>query len=128
MAHHAPNIGGLNMRERWCLWLQCECVRRAWLVAVSISPIYTALQQHWAACPGGIMYTDHAGLWDASNAVEWRRRCSEIGEVRLQPFQREHLVDGKGTNVDEFGIAMIELSFDAEAIEEWKYRSLQHAS
>jgi hypothetical protein len=108
-------------QQQWHLWILAESVRRTWLIAVSISSIYSGLQQCWAACPGGIMFTNRSGLWDAGSATEWERRCG-LGDVAfLQRFHCARLFGEMGPGeVDEFGLTMIGMTFDAELVERWK--------
>ena len=113
-----------DVHRQWQVWILSESVRRTCLVAASISPIYTALQQQWAACAGGIMYSNRAGLWEAATAAAWERSCKAKGARRLQPFQCQHLFEeADPADIDEFGMTMLDITFDAEVIERWKYGS-----
>jgi hypothetical protein len=114
-AHVTPS------QQRWHLWILAESIRRTWLIAVSISSIYSGLQQCWAACPGGIMFTNRSGLWDAASATEWEMRCRHGDVAFLQRFHCARLFgEMRPGDVDEFGLTMIGMTFDADLVEKWK--------
>ena len=107
-------------RQQWHLWILSESIRRTWLIAMSISSIFLGLQQRWATCPGGIMFTNRSGLWDARSATEWERRCEQGNVAFLQRFHCARLFgEMRPEDVDEFGLTMIEMTFDAELVEKW---------
>ncbi|KAL3481394.1 hypothetical protein BJX99DRAFT_218935 [Aspergillus californicus] len=111
-------------QERWHLWILSESIRRTWLIAVSIFPVFSALQQGWSACPGGVMYTNRSGLWDAVSATEWERQCLGRNVAFLQRFECSLLFDdAKPEDIDEFGTAMLDMTFNAELLEAWRDRS-----
>jgi hypothetical protein len=115
-----PNLSTYS-QQQWYLWMLSETIRRTWLVAVSFSPIFSALQQRWAACPGGIMYTNRSGLWDATSATEWEKQCSKRHVGFLQRFECARLFDSaKPVDIDEFGTAMLDMTFDRELLERWR--------
>ncbi|KAK2776935.1 hypothetical protein FQN52_003268 [Onygenales sp. PD_12] len=109
-------------QQQWYLWILSESIRRTWLVAVSLSPVFSALQRRCAACPGGIMYTNRSGVWDAASAAEWERECVAGGEVGfLQRFEGVRLFEEVGPGeVDEFGMAMLDMTFDGEVLGGWR--------
>jgi hypothetical protein len=108
-------------QKQWCLWVLSESVRRTWLVAVSLISTYSALQQRWALCPGGIMYTKRSGLWNARSATEWEKQCLERDVAVLQRFECTKFFDeAKPADIDEFGIAMLDMYFDSELLERWR--------
>ena len=108
----------------WYLWILSESVRRTWLVAAGLPPVYSALQQRWAACPGGVMYTNRSGLWNAASATEWEKQCSAKNVAFLQRFECARLLDeAKPAEIDEFGTAMLDMTFDPELLEKWRDRS-----
>ena len=110
-------------KQQWYLWILSESVRRTWFVAVSLCSIYSALQRRWAICPGGIMYTNRSGLWNAASATEWNKQCSE-GNVALQRFECTRVFDETvPADIDEFGTAILEVSFNEELLETWRARS-----
>ena len=55
-----------------------SCVRRTWLIAASLSPVFSALQQRRSACPGGIMYTNRSGFWNTASATEWEKQSHKL--------------------------------------------------
>ncbi|KAJ5109110.1 hypothetical protein N7456_005785 [Penicillium angulare] len=107
-------------QQQWHLWILSESIRRTWLVAVSISPIFTALQKGWSTCPGGIMYTSRSGLWDAASATQWEKQ-SLGGVAFLQRFDCTSLLDyAKPGDIDAFGTAMLDMTVNAELLERWR--------
>jgi hypothetical protein len=122
-------VGCLSMpstssQEQWYLWILSESIRRTWLVAVSVSPVFRVLQQRWAACPGGVMYTNRSGLWNAASATEWEKLCLERKVAFLQRFECARLLDdAEPADIDEFGTAMLDMTFNGELLEKWRDRS-----
>ena len=111
-------------QQHWYLWILSESIRRTFLVAASLSPIFSALQQRWAACPGGIMYTNRSGLWDAASATEWEKQCLGKNVAFLQRFECARLFDdAEPADIDEFGTAIMEMTFNEELLEKWRDRS-----
>ncbi|CAG5188837.1 uncharacterized protein ALTATR162_LOCUS12042 [Alternaria atra] len=112
------------LQQQWYLWILSESIRRTWLVAASLSPVFSALQQRWAACPGGVMYTNRSGLWNASSAAEWERQCLEKNVAFLQRFECARLFHyARPADVDKFGVAMLEMTFSEDLLENWRTRS-----
>ncbi|KAI4182143.1 MAG: hypothetical protein LQ346_006647 [Caloplaca aetnensis] len=119
-------VGGLptpstSSQQQWYLWILSESIRRAWLVAISLSSVFSALQQRWSACPGGIMYTNRSGLWNAASATEWEKQCSRRNVAFLQQFGL--FDDAEPADIDEFGQAMLDMCIDGELLEKWRDRS-----
>lgn len=113
-----------NAHKRWYLWILAESIRRTWLIAVSISPIYFALQSGWSACPGGVMYTNRIGLWNASSAAEWDACCLDQNVGFLQRFDCARLfADSKPEEFDEFATAMLDMTFNSELLQTWRARN-----
>ncbi|KAF2815385.1 uncharacterized protein BDZ99DRAFT_459269 [Mytilinidion resinicola] len=111
-------------QQQWYLWILSESIRRTWLVAVSLSPVFSALQQCWSACPGGVMYTNRSGLWNAASATEWEKQCLERNVAFLQRFECARLLDdAEPADIDEFGTAMLDMTFNGELLEKWRDRS-----
>jgi hypothetical protein len=70
------------------------------------------------------MYTNRSGLWDASSAGEWKRQCLEKNVAFLQRFECARLSHyAKPADVDEFGIAMLEMTFSGDSLENWRDRT-----
>ncbi|KAN0090010.1 hypothetical protein V8E51_018589 [Hyaloscypha variabilis] len=111
-------------QEQWYLWILSESIRRSWLVAVSLSPVFSTLQQRWAVCPGSVMYTNHSCLWNAASATEWEKQCLGSNLAFLQRFECDRLLDdAEPADIDEFGMAMLDMTFSRESLEKWRDRS-----
>lgn len=123
--HHAPS----STNQQWHLWILSESIRRTWLVSKSVNSVFRVLQRQWSSCPGGVMYTNRAGLWDALSASEWDRHRREKNVVFLQRFECIRLLDdddeiennaaGHRNDLDEFGLAMLDMTFSGELVEKW---------
>jgi hypothetical protein len=104
--------GSTDSHEQWYLWILSESIRRTFLIAISIFPVYAALQQRWAICPGSIMYTNRSGPWDAASATEWEKLCSEKNVALLRRFECVSLLDeAEIGDMDEFGMAMLDMTY-----------------
>ncbi|RYP55734.1 hypothetical protein DL771_012475 [Monosporascus sp. 5C6A] len=111
-------------QQQWYLWILSESIRRTWLVAVSLSSVFSALQQRWSTCPGSIMYTNRSGLWNAASATEWEKQCFGRNVAFLQRFECATLFDSvEPADIDEFGTAMLDMTFDGELLKKWRDRS-----
>ncbi|KAL6152166.1 hypothetical protein ACJQWK_04896 [Exserohilum turcicum] len=108
-------------QQQWYSWILAESIRRTYMVAVSIMPIYTALQQGWAKCPGGIKFTNRSGLWGATSAVEWEKQCREKGAGFLHRSECDWFLDNATPgDVDEFGIAVMDMTFRSDLLQRWR--------
>jgi hypothetical protein len=111
-------------QQQWYLWILSESIRRTWLVAASLSPIFSALQQRWAVCPGDIRFTNGSRLWKAASATEWEKHCLEGKVAFLQRSEGARLFeDTEPADIDEFSAAMMNLTFDGDVLEKWRDRS-----
>lgn len=111
-------------QEQWYLWTLSESIRRTWLVAGSMSPVYFGIQQRLAACPGGVMYTNRSGLWGAVSAAEWEKLCLGKNMAFLQRFGYQRLLgETEPADIDEFGMTMLDMTFDEELVIKWKEKS-----
>ncbi|KAF2256873.1 hypothetical protein BU26DRAFT_513630 [Trematosphaeria pertusa] len=111
-------------QQQWYLWILSESIRRTWLVAVSLSAVFSTLQQRWPACPGGVMYTNRSGLWNAASATEWEKQCLGRNVVFLQRFECARLFDdAEPADIDEFGTAILDMTCHRELLEKWRNRS-----
>jgi hypothetical protein len=113
-----------SAQQRWYLWVLSETIRRTWLVAASLGPIYRSLQQRWSCCPGSIMFTNRGGLWDAPTAIEWEDRCTTNGVAFLQRFEFAK-ISGllNPMDMDEFGVAMLDMTCNDELLDSWRSSS-----
>lgn len=113
-------ITGRGCNTKWHTWVIAESIRRTWLVAGALPSVYFNLQQRWADCPGGIMFTNREGLWGAESADEWERLCSDKNVAFIQRFQADRLFDEAVPNdVDEFGRTWLEFTFGPDRLKQW---------
>ena len=111
-------------QQQWYLWILSESIRRTWFVAVSLSAVFSVLQQGWSPCPGSIMYTNRSGLWNAGSAIEWEKQCLGRNVEFLHRFECASLFDNaEPADIDEFGMAMLDMTFSGELLEKWRDRS-----
>ena len=70
------------------------------------------------------MYTNRSGLWNAASATEWEKQCLERNVGFLQRFECARLFDdAEPADIDEFGTAMLDMTFNGELLEKWRDRS-----
>jgi hypothetical protein len=113
-----------HSQQQWYLWILSESIRRTWLVAASLASVYLALQQRWSICPGFIMYTNRNGLWDAGTATEWEKQCLKKNVQFFQRFNCAKLfTELKPTDIDDFGTAMLDMTFNKDLLEVWRNKS-----
>lgn len=67
------------------------------------------------------MYTNRSGLWEAESPAEWERQCGYEKVGFLQRFECSRLLDEAGpADVDEFGTAMMDMTFDGDLLAKWR--------
>lgn len=114
-----------SSQQRWYLWILSETIRRTWLVANTISGVFTALQQRWSICPGDIMFTNRRGLWDAASATEWELQWFINDPIFLKHSESMALLDDwRPEDIDEFGTTLLHISFQQETLEQWRNQSI----
>lgn len=126
-------FGPMDSQEHpWYLWILCESIRRAWLIAGGLEAIYCMLQRGWHPCPGGVMFTTRKGVWDAKSALAWEAACAagvdESNGIRgteavgfVHRFETHRLfATTTPDKVDAFAILMMETTFGQERMEKWR--------
>ncbi|UKZ73025.1 hypothetical protein TrVFT333_000664 [Trichoderma virens FT-333] len=104
----------------WQAWIFSESIRRTYLAATLTEAVYMTLKQGWAPCPGGIIVSCGAGLWDAPSAFAW------MNHYQSNPVNTIRCVDGeqlfssvRASDVDEFCHATMIVSYGLERFERW---------
>ena len=70
------------------------------------------------------MDTNRSGLWNAASATEWEKQCLGRNAAFLQRFECSRLFDdAEPADINEFGMAMLDMTFDAEFLEKWRGNS-----
>ncbi|KAL7904771.1 hypothetical protein GGI35DRAFT_462632 [Trichoderma velutinum] len=111
-------IGGKE--HLWHTWILAESIRRTWLTATGLQALYSTLQQGWAFCPGGMMFTTRHGVWEANTAFAWERLCLETDIGFIQRFETEKLfTENSPLEIDDFGKMILESTFGTERVERW---------
>jgi hypothetical protein len=109
--------------HRWDAWALAESVRRTWLVAMGVYSVYYALQENWVLCAGGIMFTNRQGIWNAKSAEEWEKLCTPENVEFIQRFDAEKFFDdSEPQHIDDFGRAMLEMTYGSDRLEKWMER------
>lgn len=116
----SPNKGPNNTENLWRAWILAESVRRTWQIGKGLQLVYLLLQQGWAYCPGGTMFTTREGVWEADSAFSWEKICAEFDVRLVQRFEIErHFTDASPADINEFGKMMLESTFGTERMEKW---------
>ncbi|KPM39241.1 hypothetical protein AK830_g7315 [Neonectria ditissima] len=105
----------------WKTWIFAESVRRTWLTTNILQGVYTTMKDGYSACPGGIYCTFGNELWNSSSEHEWEKRVAQGKDVLfMQSLNINDLFEGaKPSHVDEFGHAVMLISFGLEGMERW---------
>lgn len=104
----------------WHTWILAESIRRTWLTATGLQALYLTLQQGWAFCPGGMMFTARRGVWEAKTAFAWERLCLETDIGFIQRFETEKLfTETSPLEIDDFGKMILESTYGTERMERW---------
>jgi hypothetical protein len=108
------------LEKRWQAWILAESVRRTWLVAMAIYSVYFMMHQDWVLCPGGVMFTNGQGIWDAKSASGWEKLWSKGNANFIQRFEAERLfIETRPADIDEFGKFMLEITFGSDKMKQW---------
>ncbi|PLB54174.1 hypothetical protein P170DRAFT_397273 [Aspergillus steynii IBT 23096] len=104
----------------WRAWIRSESIRRTWLVAQMLHAVYLTMQGRYVGCPGGVMFTNRKGAWEAESAHSWMKLCAEknvgfMHRSRMYAVMEEYRPD----EVDEFGKSIMELDFGVDRMENW---------
>lgn len=114
------NAPAAQKREsEWQAWILAESVRRTWLVAGHTQCIYGLLRNGISACPGGLMFTTRAGLWQADSADEWWETCWQKDVLFCQSLetQTQLVKKARPDEVDDFGMFVLRIISEKEEVE-----------
>jgi hypothetical protein len=106
--------------SEWQAWILAESVRRTWLVAGHTQCIYGLLRNGISLCPGGLMFTTRAGLWQADSAEEWWETCYQNDVLFCHSLEThtQLIKKAKGPHeVDDFGMFVMRIISEAEEVE-----------
>ncbi|KAL7937000.1 hypothetical protein V8C35DRAFT_294420 [Trichoderma chlorosporum] len=104
----------------WQAWIFSESIRRTYLAATLTEAVYMTLKQGWAPCPGGIIFSCGAGLWDAQSPFTWLNHYQSNLVNTIRCVEGEQLfANAKASDVDEFCHATMVVSYGLERFERW---------
>ncbi|KAI3400406.1 hypothetical protein diail_3423 [Diaporthe ilicicola] len=105
----------------WHTWIFGESVRRTWVIAQGIHVVYEVVLKGLVVCPGAIMFTTAAGVWDAPSSHTWNKMCVERDVMLNTPREIEDvLTDGtRPEDVDDFTKSLLEVTFGKAKMERW---------
>ncbi|KAK7190450.1 RNA polymerase ii mediator complex component [Paraphaeosphaeria sporulosa] len=103
----------------WKAWCVVESIRRTCLTVRILQSVYATMRDGAAACPGGVVCTFGAGLWEAGNEREWRQRANGKRMFMQSLSVREWLGKEDPGSVDEFGHAVLLVTCGLERKENW---------
>lgn len=110
-----------SFTSTWQAWIFSESIRRTYLTATLAEAVYMTLKQGWAPCPGGIIFSAGAGLWDAPSPYSWRKQYQENLVHTIRCIDGEQVFSSaKTTDVDEFAHAILIVSYGLERFERWR--------
>lgn len=112
-----------KLNSDWNAWILAESVRRTWLVAGHMQCIYRLLSYGFTVCPGGLMFTTRAGLWQAESAYEWWAKCREKDVLFCPSLESgKYLLKSGETSpddVDDFGRFVLRIIEGEETVDKW---------
>lgn len=114
-----------SLTSTWQAWIFSESIRRTYLAATLTEAVYLTLKQSWAPCPGGIMISGGAGLWEATSPFSWLKQYQEnlVGSVRCIDGH-QLFTSAKPSDVDEFCHATLIVSYGLERFDRWCNESM----
>lgn len=114
-----------SITSTWQSWIFSESIRRTYLAATLTEAVYLTLKQSWAPCPGGIIFSGGAGLWEASSAFAWFNQYQDniVNSVRCIDGN-QLFTNAKPSDVDEFCHATLIVSYGLERFDRWRNESI----
>ncbi|EED13936.1 hypothetical protein TSTA_101720 [Talaromyces stipitatus ATCC 10500] len=107
----------------WNAWILAESVRRTWLVAGHMQCFYRLLSYGITVCPGGVMFTTRAGLWQADSAYEWWAKCREKDVLFCPSLESGRYLLRPGVaspeDIDDFGRFVLQIIEGEERVNKW---------
>lgn len=128
---HAEGPGDTQLRtdgtitSTWQAWIFSESIRRTYLAATLTEAVYLTLKQSWAPCPGGIVFSGGAGLWEAPSPTSWFNHYQQnlVNSVRCIDGDKLFTI-AKPSDVDEFCHATLIVSYGLERFDRWHHESM----
>ncbi|CRG82980.1 Mediator of RNA polymerase II transcription subunit 12 [Talaromyces islandicus] len=114
-----PAPAAQKRQSEWQAWILAESVRRTWLVAGHTQCIYGLLRNGISLCPGGLMFTTRAGLWQADSADEWWEMCWQKDVLFCHSLETHTQLVKKARphEVDDFGRFVMRIISEKEEVE-----------
>ncbi|ETS01117.1 hypothetical protein M419DRAFT_81339 [Trichoderma reesei RUT C-30] len=110
-----------TLTSTWQAWIFSESIRRTYMAATLTEAVYLTLKQGWAPCPGGIVFSGGAGLWDATSPVAWMKHYQENAVNGIRCIEGDQLFSSaRVADVDEFCQATMIVSYGLERFERWR--------
>ncbi|KAM0483668.1 hypothetical protein ACHAPX_002162 [Trichoderma viride] len=114
-----------SITSTWQAWIFSESIRRTYLAATLTEAVYLTLKQSWAPCPGGIMFSGGAGLWEATSPSSWFNQYQHNLVNSVRCIDGDHLfTSAKPSDVDEFCHATLIVSYGLERFDRWCSESM----
>ncbi|KAM0461196.1 hypothetical protein ACHAPV_004512 [Trichoderma viride] len=114
-----------SITSTWQAWIFSESIRRTYLAATLTEAVYLTLKQSWAPCPGGIIFSGGAGLWEAASPSSWFNQYQQNLVNSVRCIDGDHLfTNAKPSDVDEFCHATLIVSYGLERFDRWCNESM----
>lgn len=112
-----------TLTSTWYAWAYSESIRRTCLTAVLADGAFAILRQGWSLCPGSIIFSATAGMWEADSPSAWLATVRK-GNPATYPFScraaHRLLTMAKAREVDDFTQALIAFGSGLETIQDWR--------
>ncbi|KAL7824071.1 hypothetical protein V8C26DRAFT_384775 [Trichoderma gracile] len=110
-----------TLTSTWQAWIFSESIRRTYMAATLTEAVYLTLKQGWAPCPGGIIFSGGAGLWDATSPAAWMKHYQDNVINGIRCIEGDQLFSSaRASDVDEFCQATMIVSYGLERFERWR--------
>ncbi|KAH8881769.1 hypothetical protein GQ53DRAFT_812435 [Thozetella sp. PMI_491] len=106
----APTTGSDDSLSTWRVWIFLESARRTWLTCAILHGVYMTIRDGYSACPGGLY------------SQQWETKATHARDTRFIQSLRigELFTKAEPDSVDEFGHAVMMVSFGLHKLESWK--------
>jgi hypothetical protein len=118
---YGRQVSDARKQSAWQAWILAESVRRTWLVVAHVQCIYNVLRGDYSLCPGGLLFTTRAGLWDAPSAQVWWDRTRGQDVLFLYSLETPEQLPARARpeDVDDFGRFVLRIVADRGRMESW---------
>ncbi|KAF2116308.1 hypothetical protein BDV96DRAFT_645639 [Lophiotrema nucula] len=113
----------------WRSWVFAESVRRTVSMSYFLSGIYSLVKQGYCTLSEKVTansFTAQKELWDCNSALDWERAKQMYKPYWVNRMKFDDLLrEGKGTELDDFGMVMMITYKGQDTVDHWLSTSME---